>query len=42
MADMEIYSLENALKVRLMPGAAQDLARRYIRTLVATRYEGAP
>jgi pimeloyl-ACP methyl ester carboxylesterase len=42
MAEMEIYSLENSLGVAAMTGAEQQLARRFVRAIVATAYEGAP
>jgi pimeloyl-ACP methyl ester carboxylesterase len=41
MADMETYSLENALNVRSMPATEKDLAEQYIRAVVATAYGGA-
>jgi pimeloyl-ACP methyl ester carboxylesterase len=42
MAEMEIYSLENSLKVRGLPATERQLAERFVRALVATAYEGAP
>jgi len=41
MADMETYSLDNSLNVRSMQAAETDLARQYIRVIVATAYRGA-
>jgi len=42
MQEMEIFSLEHALNVTKLQVAQQALARKYIRTLVATAYDGAP
>jgi uncharacterized protein len=42
MAEMETYSLENALNVRGLPASEQPLAEKFVRALVATGYEGAP
>ena len=42
MAEMEIFSIENDLNVRGLPATEKRLAKRYVRALVATAYEGAP
>jgi pimeloyl-ACP methyl ester carboxylesterase len=42
MAEMETYSLENDLNVRGLPATEKRLAKRYVRALVTTAYDGAP
>jgi dienelactone hydrolase len=42
MAETEIFSVENDLNVRALPPAQKRLAKRYVRALVATAYDGAP
>ncbi len=42
MADTEIYSVSNNLRVRDMAEPERQLAERYVRAIVATAFEGAP
>ena len=42
MADTEIYSVSNNLRVHDMAEAERQLAERYVRAIVATAFEGAP
>jgi len=42
MAEMEIYSVGNEVRVRSMVAAERQLAERYIRAIVATAYDRAP
>ena len=42
MADTEIYSVSNNLRVRDMAEADRQLAERYVRAIVATAFDGAP
>ena len=42
MAEMEIYSLENSVGLAGLRGEEQQLAKRFVRAVVATAYEGAP
>lgn len=42
MADMEVYSVSNYLRVREMEERDRQLAERYVRAIVATAFDGAP
>jgi hypothetical protein len=42
MAESEIFSLGNSVKLAALPPDQQPLAERYVRAVVATAYEGAP
>jgi pimeloyl-ACP methyl ester carboxylesterase len=42
MAEMETFSVENSLNVGALESVDRELARQYVRTLVATAYAGEP
>jgi dipeptidyl aminopeptidase/acylaminoacyl peptidase len=42
MAQAEIYSLENSIRVSTLPPEERRIARRFVRAVVASAYEGAP
>lgn len=42
MAEAEIFSLDNAMKVSTLPPDDRRLAERFVRALVASAYNGAP